>query len=73
MDAPKVTTPPDYYHRRADDLLDQRLGAFEREQDRQGKALSRLEARINYLFGALAVLTTLASIIGPWLEKMVAP
>jgi hypothetical protein len=46
-----------YARRRIDQLTDERLRAIEGNQRKNGDKLDRLESRLNYLFGGLAVLS----------------
>jgi hypothetical protein len=56
---------PYYARRRIDQLTDERLRAIESTQQVNGEKLDKLEARLNYLFGALAVLSVLMNLIAP--------
>ena len=54
-----------YARRRIDQLTDERLRAIEGNQRENGEKLDRLEARLNYLFGGLAVLSVGMNLIAP--------
>jgi len=64
-----------YDRRRADVLIDHRFDNMEAELGRLSAKLDRLEGRINVLFGALAVLSTIGTLLGPitwrWLEGLI--
>lgn len=57
-------TPADFYRARAQALEDDAVRGLGRRLDRHDAKLDRLEARVNYLFGALAILTILAPLLG---------
>jgi len=56
---------PFYARRRIDQLTDERLRAIEKSAAENGDKLDRLEARLNYLFGGLAVLSVGMNLIAP--------
>lgn len=61
----------DYYKRRIDDLIDDRLTSIEHQQELQQKTLTRLESRINYLFGAIGVLIVVVNLLAPIVTKLI--
>ena len=56
---------PYYARRRIDQLTDERLRAIEHSQQVNGEKLDRLEARLNYIAGGLAVLSVLMNLLAP--------
>uniref|UniRef100_A0A6M3LPY4 Uncharacterized protein n=1 Tax=viral metagenome TaxID=1070528 RepID=A0A6M3LPY4_9ZZZZ len=61
----------DYYKRRIDGLIDNRLTSIEHQQELQQKTLTRLESRINYLFGAIGVLIVIVNLLAPIVTKLI--
>jgi hypothetical protein len=55
-----------YARRRIDELIDGRLERIERTQDSTNTKIDRLEARINLIAGALAVLSIAINIVAPF-------
>jgi hypothetical protein len=47
-------------------LIDARIEGIEEAQERTNSKLDRLEGRLNYLFGALAVLSVVVNIVAPF-------
>lgn len=60
-----VADDPYYARRRIDALTDKRLEAIEASQRENGDKLDRLEARLNYIAGGLAVLSVALNILAP--------
>jgi hypothetical protein len=60
-----VADDPLYARRRIDQLTDERLRDIERNQRENGAKLDRLEARLNYIAGGLAVLSVALNILAP--------
>lgn len=63
------------YHwgRRADDgtiTLSERLDRIEYLQEEHAKNMRKLEGRINYLFGGLAVLVSIVNIVAPIVDSV---
>lgn len=54
-----------YYRRRIDELVDRRLEGIEEAIGELRSDQVRLGGRLNYLFGALAVISVLANLVGP--------
>ncbi len=62
------------FGRRSDDgsiSLGERLDRIEFRQNEHTKNMQKLEGRINYLFGGLAVLVTIVNIIGPIIDSLI--
>jgi hypothetical protein len=51
--------------RKGDPLTDWRLSRIEHELERNGTALDKLENRINYLFGGLALMVAIVNLAVP--------
>lgn len=56
---------PHQGRRQNDELVDWRLARIEKQLDHNGAALDRLENRINYLFGGLALLVAVVNLAAP--------
>lgn len=62
------------FGRRADDgtiTLNERLERIEFRQEESAHRMEKLEGRINYLFGGLAVLVTIVNIVGPIVDSLI--
>jgi hypothetical protein len=59
-----------YTRRRIDQLTDRRLVDIETDVGNVNTRLTRLESRINYLFGGLAVLVAVLNLISPFLAEI---
>lgn len=57
--------PVPYYRRRLDELIDDRLKAITEAQRETSRKVDRLEARLNWIAGGLAILSVLANFLGP--------
>jgi hypothetical protein len=61
----------DYYRRRIDVLVDDRLGRIETAIAKLDERADHTEGRLNWLFGGLAVISFLGSLVGPPLFRFV--
>lgn len=72
MGGPVGIDDPTYARRRIDQLIDDRLDTIVQAQKETGRKVDRLEARLNYIAGGLAVLSVLLNLLGPALIDAVS-